>query len=365
MNSQGKPVLRLGRTQSLKLPSLDRQFSHLSTRSSHSDPPPRPPIIQSPPWNPVYNPVSGRSKFDDHLLHHQKANYDCYYCKKKYYVQEQGSPSVNIPAHDNSTFKTYQQKKHEVQHADCPECQSLAIPTIKMMESTLPRSNRERRSELPQRSLGTGNHVPKFQNDLVVDLDFIRYRKSDEPPSQEIIRLQNYSNYQSVCLAQDIDDVAQDVIRTRSHLTSLHGEVDQVQQDQERIKADLKAVLEKLEIIEEAVKNTRAAFHEESEPVSPASEAIDATFSFFGSPPTDKVEKHLTLKQLASVCTNSNLVRIVEVCQLIKEKLILVNQQTSQLAKRITKARSNNCLAIVTYAPPPPSFTLNEGGGGA
>jgi hypothetical protein len=127
----------------------------------------------------------------------------------------------------------------------------------------------------------------------------------------------------------------------------LHGEVDQVQQDKERIKEDLKAVLEKLEIIEEAVKNTREAFHEESEPVSPAAEAPDATFSFFGSPPTDKVEKHLTLKQLASVCTNSNLVRIVEVCQLIKEKLILVNQQTSQLAERITKARSNNFLAIV------------------
>jgi hypothetical protein len=39
-----------------------------------------------------------------------------------------------------------------------------------MMDSTLPRSGRDKRTELPQRSLGTGNHVPKFQNDLVADL---------------------------------------------------------------------------------------------------------------------------------------------------------------------------------------------------
>jgi predicted nucleic acid-binding Zn-ribbon protein len=125
------------------------------------------------------------------------------------------------------------------------------------MDSTLPRSSRDKRSELPQRSLGTINHVPKFQNDLVANLDFIRYRKANEPPSQEIIRLQNYSNYQSICLAQNIDDIAQDVVKTRAHLNSLHSEIDQVMQNQDDIRKAIGNLLEKLEIIEEAVKNMR------------------------------------------------------------------------------------------------------------
>jgi hypothetical protein len=230
-------------------------------------------------------------------LHHQKSSSDCYYCKKKFYVQEPeltSSPSVN------TNFRTYQSKiEHQGQHFDCPECQSLAIPTIKMMESTLPRSGRDKRSELPQRSLGTGNHIPKFQNDLVADLDFIRYRKSDEQPSQEIIRLQNYSNYQSVCLAQNIDDIAQDVIRTRSHLNSLHSEIDQVIQNQDDIRKELAKLLEKLVIIEEAVTNMKDAYKAESQPTSPASVSNDATFSFFG-PPSDHPKTFLTLKQLVT-----------------------------------------------------------------
>ena len=167
------------------------------------------------------------------------------------------------------------------------------------MESTLPRSGKDKRSELPQRSLGTGNHVPKFQNDLVADLDFIRYHKSDEPPSQEIIRLQNYSNYQSVCLAQNIDDIAQDVIRTRSHLNSLHSEIDQVIQNQDDIRKELAKLLEKLVIIEEAVTNMKDAYKAESQPTSPASVSNDATFSFFG-PPSDHPKSLLTLKQLVT-----------------------------------------------------------------
>lgn len=170
MNAQGQPVLKLGRTQSQRLPTLERQFSHLSASSSRSDPERSTRVNTSK--HPVYKPIPGRSKFDDHLLNHQKSSSDCYYYKKKYPVPDPSlgddmSPTPSLP----TNFRTYQSKvEHQGQHSDCSECQSLAVPTIKMMDSTLPRSGRDKRTELPQRSLGTGNHVPKFQNDLVADL---------------------------------------------------------------------------------------------------------------------------------------------------------------------------------------------------
>lgn len=121
-------------------------------------------------------------------------------------------------------FETYQQiKEHLGQHSDCKECAAIVVPTIKMMDYPLPRAGKEKKSEIPTRSLGTGNHTPKFQNNLVADLDFIHYRKSDDPAPQENIRRQNYANYQSVCLAQNIDDIAQDVLKTKGHINGLHS----------------------------------------------------------------------------------------------------------------------------------------------
>jgi len=72
-NSSGKPVLKLGRSQSQRINDLDRQFSNLSASSSRSDSVRKTPST-SPSRTPVYKPVSGRSKFDDHLLHHSKTS---------------------------------------------------------------------------------------------------------------------------------------------------------------------------------------------------------------------------------------------------------------------------------------------------
>jgi TolA-binding protein len=108
-----------------------------------------------------------------------------------------------------------------------------------MMDYPLPRASKDKKSEIPQRSLGTGNHTPKFQNNLVADLDFIKYRSADEPPPQEIVRLQNYSNYQSVCLAQNIDDLAQDVLKTKGHMNGLHSDLDTITQNQEDLKQQI------------------------------------------------------------------------------------------------------------------------------
>lgn len=223
-NVEGKPTLRLGRTQSTRIPDLGRQLSSLSTSTSRSD------SARHPGKSPVYKPISGRSKLDDHLLTHQQGSKDCYYCKKKFPTQEPSESSAqtdltscpSVP----KNFRTYQSKiEHSGQHPNCSECQDLAVPTIKMFDSHLPRSGKDKRTELPYRNLGPGNHMPKFQNNMVADLDFIKYRKSDADPPVDIVRLQNYSNYQSVCLAQNIDDVAQDVIKTKTHLNGLHSEM--------------------------------------------------------------------------------------------------------------------------------------------
>ena len=77
-----------------------------------------------------------------------------------------------------------------------------------MNYSSLPRGDKDKSALLPQRNLGPGNHTPSFKNNLVADLDFIQYRKSDTEKSQDIVRLQNDANYQSVCLSQNIDDMA-------------------------------------------------------------------------------------------------------------------------------------------------------------
>lgn len=294
-NDKGQSMLKLGKSQSQRYPSLDRQFSSLSASSSRSEPGKHTSVynspLNSPPRTPLYKPVQGRSKLDDHFLNHRnRKSKNCFYCKRsdfnpKDLIPKEDTPAPSLP----KKFETYQRKsEHLGQHSDCEVCMKLAVPTIKMMESSLPRARKEKKTEIPHRSLGTGNHTPKFQNNLVADLDFIHYRKSDDPPPQEIVRLQNYSNYQSVCLSQNIDDLAADVQKANSHLNSLHVEVDEVTYNQVLLKEQLSTILEKVHIIEDAVNNMRKTY-DESQPSSPTPPSNDATFSFFtsSSPPKD------------------------------------------------------------------------------
>lgn len=134
-----------------------------------------------------------KSALDDHLLTHQKGSKNCYYCKKHIPTQEQTSePSIkanlsHVPSAPKN-FRTFQSKiEHNGQHANCSECQDLAIPMLKMINAPLPRSDGDKKATLPQRSLGPGNHIPTFKNDMVADLDFVKYRKADADPSQDIV----------------------------------------------------------------------------------------------------------------------------------------------------------------------------------
>jgi hypothetical protein len=52
--------------------------------------------------------------------------------------------------------------------------------------------------------------------------------------------------------------------------------------------------------------------------------------------------KQLTLKQLASELANPTLARIAEVLQLAKEKIKLVQTQSSELEEQIKQAASSN-----------------------
>jgi hypothetical protein len=83
---------------------------------------------------------------------------------------------------------------------------------------------------VPERSLGPGNYAPKYkEGSLIVDMDFTQFRKASEERSQEVVRLQNYSNYQSACIAQNIDDMAQDILQTKGLITRMHVDLDSLE----------------------------------------------------------------------------------------------------------------------------------------
>ena len=207
------------------MPDLERQMSSLSTSSSTS-------FSNAL----IYKPVSGKSELDNHLLYHQKGSKQCKFCKACIPTQ---SPSIKPSSSTNSpsaskSFRTFHSKtEHVGQHSNCSECMDILAPRINMMNYTLPRANKEKTATLSQRSLGPGNFTPSFKkNTLVADLDFVQYRKTDAEKSPDIIRLQNYSNYQSVFLAQNLHDIAQDVVKTKTHANLLHSEINAIEHKQ-------------------------------------------------------------------------------------------------------------------------------------
>lgn len=121
-NPLGKNVLKLGRSQSTRIQDLDRQMSSLTASTLERQSSAK--YSNSFRKTPVYKPVAGKSKFDDHLLTHQKGSKNCYYCKKNVPVQELSESSVNTNSESYpsapKTFRTYQTKQeHSGQHPNC------------------------------------------------------------------------------------------------------------------------------------------------------------------------------------------------------------------------------------------------------
>lgn len=311
-NASGRNVLKIGRSQSIRIQDLERQMSSLSANSSEVAPrksySSARPLSSSTSFSkaPIYSPKPNRSALDDHLLTHQKGSKNCYFCQKKIPTQEE---SFNRPEEPNIThvpsapknFRTFQSKsEHNGQRSNCSECLDIAVPLIKMMTNPLPRGDKDKSATLPQRNLGPRNHTPTFKNNLVADLDFIQYRKAEADKSQDIVRLQNYANYQSVCLAQNIDDIAQDVIQTKIHMNGLHSEIDNLEHNQEHLKATLVQILDKLETIQTAVQSLKDSLEQEQESSSPIKfDDLEnhASYHWFGASSSSKGEpKQLTLK---------------------------------------------------------------------
>jgi hypothetical protein len=141
-----------------------------------------------------------------------------------------------------------------------------------MMQYPLPRADKEKTSTLPQGNLGPKNFTPVFKNDsLAADLDFIQYRKVDAEKSPDLIRLKNYSNYQSVCLAQNLDDLAQDVLQTKSHMNGIHSDLENIEQHQQSFVEQLKQLTEKLDIIQSAIQDLKESLEKERSSPPPIS----------------------------------------------------------------------------------------------
>lgn len=223
-----------------------------------------------------------------------------------------------------------------------------------MMNYPLPGGDKEKSATLPQRNLGPGNHTPSFKNNLVVDLDFIQYRKADAEKSQDIVRLQNYVNYQSVCLAQNLDDMAQDILHTKSHMNGLDAKIDNLEHNQETLKSQLVQILDKLDTIQTAIHSLNDSYDKEKEPSSPIRYAKlekQASFKWFGAPSTSTStgeQKHLTLKQLATELGNPILARIAQVVLIASEKLDLVKSQFSSLEEEI-KSKHQEAIPLVSF----------------
>lgn len=71
------------------------------------------------------------------------------------------------------------------------------------------------------------NSTPKFHDGaLVVDLEFMHYRKIVDELLGEIVKMQNYVNYQAVFLSHNPNDILQYVLNTTNHVSILHTSIE-------------------------------------------------------------------------------------------------------------------------------------------
>jgi chromosome segregation ATPase len=112
--------------------------------------------------------------------------------------------------------------------------------------------------------------------------------------------LQNYSNYQSICIAHNLDDLAQDVLQNKGHVNGIHSDLESIESHQQTFVEQLRQLSDKLDTIQSAIQDLKEAFDKEKSsppPILYFELEEQTSFRFFG--PTNK-QKQLTLKQLSS-----------------------------------------------------------------
>lgn len=183
-----------------------------------------------------------------HIQSHRLAPSDtCTYClessKSKDFPKK---PTYEVAKSSSSS------NQHNAQHPNCKECLQITIPIRDMKMISLPRINEdEKRIYFSERKLGPEKYARKFKNGTSIsNLEFLHYRRPSNSEPYDSIKLQNYNNYQSIGLVQNIEDIAQNVIKTKEHLADLHLLILALNSQQEKVSKD---VNEKLEIIMEAL----------------------------------------------------------------------------------------------------------------
>ena len=118
---------------------------------------------------------------------------------------------------------------------------------------------------LPERRLSPRNFVHKFKDgNIAANVDFLQYRKFLDEKPQDIIRLQNYKNDQLTCVAQNLDDLSQEVLKVQSHVSGLHSSLDDLSQKYSKHFDKLKDVNMKLEKIMEVVVDLKLSLEKEN-----------------------------------------------------------------------------------------------------
>jgi hypothetical protein len=143
------------------------------------------------------------------------------------------------------------------QHANCSVCKQLleAVPELKMISRSISSS-----TLLPKKSLGPSNSTPKFSNGaLQADLQFVHLRSPTTVKPPEHLKLQNYINYQSVCLAQNLDNIANDVYDLKEHRKKLHHSVETLHDVHHTFSERLTEIQAQLSTIQLAVSHFQVA----------------------------------------------------------------------------------------------------------
>ena len=71
----------------------------------------------------------------------------------------------------------------------------------------------------PKKKLGARKYAPNFKDvTFISNLECMHYRRPSDCDQSDSIKFLNYNNYQYISLIQNIDDMTQDVIKTKGHL---------------------------------------------------------------------------------------------------------------------------------------------------
>lgn len=96
------------------------------------------------------------------------------------------------------------------------------MPDIKSF--SLPRAQYDLTTKINERYLEPANYRRTFKNGtLKSDFQWIQMKNMSDADKSETEKMHNYTNYQIVCMLQNIDDIAKDVLEIKEHIKKMHS----------------------------------------------------------------------------------------------------------------------------------------------